>query len=341
MAGGPSTAALAAAVSAAGGLGFLAAGYTTVADVAAEIALVRSQTGAPFGVNLFVPDVANASSARGDQAPPAARAAAVADYRVSLEAEAARYGVELPVPDPADTDGWDEKLALLLRDPVPVVSFTFGCPASDVIARLRKAGSFIIVSVTDADEARAAATLGSDALVVQGPLGGGHRLTHDVRKSPGDDDLGMLLRDVRAVTDLPLIAAAGITRARHIADALAAGASAVQMGTVFLRTPESGASELHKAALASGAFTETTATRAFSGRVARALVNRFLRDHHANAPAAYPEVNQLTRPLRAAAARTGDPDGMSLWAGTGFRDATREPAAALVARLWEETRRIM
>jgi len=341
MAGGPSTPALAAAVSSAGGLGFLAAGYKTTAEVAAEIAGVRALTDAPFGVNLFVPAIANASAARGEEASPDARAAAVAAYRTALLPEAARYGVELSMPDPADTDEWEDKIALLLRHPVPIVSFTFGCPDSGVIARLREEGSFVIVSVTDAEEARAAAMQAPGALCVQGPLGGGHRPTHSVAKTPGADDVLTLLRGIDAVVDIPLVAAGGITRAEQIARMLASGAAAVQMGTVFLRTPESGASAVYKAALGSGAFTETIATRAFSGRVARGLVNRFIRDHDRQAPAAYPEVNQLTRSLRAAAARLGDPDGMSLWAGIGFRDATEEPAAALAARLWAETQRVL
>jgi nitronate monooxygenase len=113
------------------------------------------------------------------------------------------------------------------------------------------------------------------------------------------------------------------------AAALAAGAIAVQCGTAFLRCPESGAHPVHKAALASGQFTGTAMTRAFSGRPARGLVNQFIRDHP-DAPAAYPEINNATRPLRAAAARQGDADRMSLWAGTGFRQATERPAAEII-----------
>jgi nitronate monooxygenase len=148
--------------------------------------------------------------------------------------------------------------------------------------------------------------------------------------------LEVLLRDVRDVCDLPLVAAGGITRREHIVAAMEAGAKAVQIGTVLLRSPESGASPLHKDALVSDRFSETMVTRAFSGRFARGLVNRFMRDYHDVAPAAYPEVNQLTRPLRAAGAAAGDPDGMALWAGTGYRDAPVAPAAEIVASLWDE-----
>jgi nitronate monooxygenase len=340
MAGGPSTPDLAAAVSNAGGLGFLAAGYKSARAVDDEINAIRSKADAAFGVNVFVPASANASRPDPDE-PPTRRAAHVASYRQSLARDAARYQVEMPETDPADTDAWEEKIELLVTARVPVVSFTFGCPDRSVIARLRAAGAWIVVSVTDVEEAFASKRQGADALCVQGPLGGGHRPTHSASKVPSDDDLATLVSDIRAAVDLPLVAAGGITRAEHVVAALNAGAAAVQLGTIFLRCPESGASSIHKHALASEEFTGTTATRAFSGRVARALTNRFIRDHDPEAPAVYPEVNQLTRPLRAAAASAGDAHGLSLWAGTRFRDATTEPAAAIVRRLWAETRDLL
>src|SRR5690606_18742838 len=113
------------------------------------------------------------------------------------------------------------------------------------------------------------------------------------------------------------------------------GASAVQLGTAFLRCPESGAQPAHKAALADPTFSETALTWAFTGRPARGLTNRFM-DEHRDAPAAYPEVHHMTKPLRAAAAKAADPEGMALWAGTGFRRAREIPAAELVAELRAE-----
>jgi nitronate monooxygenase len=141
-----------------------------------------------------------------------------------------------------------------------------------------------------------------------------------------------LLRDVAAVTGLPLIAAGAIMSRQDVRDVLAAGAVAAQCGTAFLRCPESGAQPLHKAALADPAFTATAVTRAFTGRPARGLVNRFMTDHP-DAPAAYPEVHFATRPIRAAAAAAGDTGRLNLWAGEGYRAATTRPAAEIVELL--------
>ncbi len=318
MAGGPSTAGLVIAASAAGALGFLAAGYKTAAAMRAEMDAVRA-AGIPFGVNVFVPGA------------PAADRAAVIRYLAELEPDAAALGVRPGAPDWADDD-WDGKLTALAADPPAAVSFTFGCPEPGVIAALRAAGSQMWVTVTAPEEAALAAARGADGLCVQGPEAGAHRGTFTVPASPPAVPLHRLLRDVAAVTGLPLIAAGGIMSPTDVRAALAGGAVAVQCGTAFLRCPESGASPLHKAALADPAFTATAVTRAFTGRPARGLVNRFMLDHP-DAPGAYPEVHFATRPLRAAAAAAGDTGRMNLWAGEGFRAATARPAAEIVELL--------
>ena len=141
-----------------------------------------------------------------------------------------------------------------------------------------------------------------------------------------------LVAAIRGLTDLPLVAAGGIMEAGSVAAALAAGATAVQCGTASLRCPESGAHPAYKDALADPRFGETAVTRAFSGRPARGLVNAFMLDH-AGAPAAYPEINNAARPLRAAAAKAGDVHRMSLWAGQGYRAATTRPAAEVIDML--------
>src|SRR5262249_40103335 len=152
LAGGPSTPALTAAVVEAGAFGFLGAGYKTPDALRDDIAATRALTGAPFGVNVFVP---------GGAADPSAYAA----YVAALRDEAARHAVALGEPRFED-DAWEAKLELLEADPVAVVSFTFGCPPAAVVARLQAAGSAVWVTVTDADEARLAAGAGADALVV-------------------------------------------------------------------------------------------------------------------------------------------------------------------------------
>src|SRR5690606_30968878 len=238
MAGGPSTPALVREVGAAGGMGFLAAGYKTAEAMRQEIAEVRRTSAAPFGVNLFVPQ------------PCESEPGALDAYRDELQAEADRYGVSLPQPEGGDDDAWDAKIAVLLADPVPVVSFTFGLPSRPVADDLHRAGSLLVATVTSEVEARAAIALGTRAVCVHGPDAGGHRGTPVPRAEPGTTPLTALLTAIRNLTPVPLIAAGGLTAPDSIAEAITAGASAVQLGTAYLRTPESGAKPAHKDALA-------------------------------------------------------------------------------------------
>ena len=248
MAGGVSRPELVAAVSEAGGLGFLAAGYISVAALREQITAVRALTRKPFGVNLFVP---------GD---PDADADALERYRDRLEAEAALYGAKLGDPV-ADDDGWAGKLGVVRDFRVPVVSFTFGCPTKGAVATLKRYVSDVVVTVTSSSEARIAAEVGVDALCVQGPEAGGHRGTFANKPNTDDVSLLPLLRRVSATVDLPLIAAGGLSDGRDVAAVLAAGAKAAQLGTVFLTCPESGANPLHTAALTDTAVPGTATTR--------------------------------------------------------------------------------
>ncbi|MGY0067247.1 nitronate monooxygenase [Streptomyces sp. QTS137] len=326
MAGGVAVPQLVAAVSEAGGLGFLAAGYKTADGMYQEIKQLRGLTGAPFGVNVFMPQ------------PETPDPAAVGVYAHQLAGEAPWYDTELGDPDSGRDDGYDAKLAVLLDNPVPVVSFHFGVPAREVLDTLRRAGTFTLATATTPDEARAVQDAGADAVIAQGAEAGGHQGTH--RDCPETDCSGLgllpLISQVREAVDIPIVAAGGIMHGSQIAAVLAAGASAAQLGTAFLATHESGAHGLHKQALTNPLYTRTELTRAFSGRPARALVNRFLREHGRYAPAAYPDVHHLTAPLRKAAATAGDPQGMALWAGQGHRMARELPAGQLVEVLAAE-----
>lgn len=320
MAGGAATPALVAAVAGAGGTGFLAAGYLTPDALAEQLRAVRDTGTGAFGVNVFVPG------------PPSDPDVA-ASYLPRLEPEAERYGT--PVGAPVhDDDAWAAKIDLLVEAAVPVVSFTFGCPDADVLDRLRAAGSATVVTVTTVEEAREAVARGADGVCAQGAEAGGHRGAFDPARG-GDLALRELLADVVAAVDVPVIAAGGIMSGAGVAGVLDAGAAAAQLGTAFLRCPESGANPVHKAALADPAYTETALTWAFTGRPARGLANRFIAEHPQK-PSAYPEIHHMTKPLRAAAARAGDPGGMALWAGEGFRAATDDPAALVVERLRRE-----
>lgn len=320
MAGGASGPQLAAAVSEAGGLGFLAAGYKTADGMYEEVKQLRGLTSRPFGVNLFMPQTHHADSA------------AVEVYRNQLAGEAAWYETPLGDPEAGRDDGYEAKLAILLDDPVPVVSFTFGCPTRTTLDAFAKAGTLTVVTVTTPEEAQTAQWSGAGAVCVQGIEAGGHQGTH--RDDPESDGAGLgllaLLAQVHETVDLPVIATGGLMRGGQIAAVLAAGADAAQLGTAFLVCPESGANALHKDAMTNPLFVRTALTRAFTGRPARGLVNRFMREHGPYAPSAYPEVHHLTSGLRKAAARVGDPQGMALWAGQGHRLARDLPAATLV-----------
>jgi nitronate monooxygenase len=326
MAGGASGPQLAAAVSDAGGLGFLAAGYKTADGMYQEIKQLRGLTGRPFGVNVFVPQ------------PEHPESGAVDLYIQQLSGEAAWYETELGDPDRGRDDGYDAKLAVLLDNPVRVVSFHFGVPTREVVDSLHRAGTFTLVTATTAEEALAVQQAGADAVIAQGVEAGGHQGTH--RDLPENDGAGIgvlsLVAQIREAVNIPVVAAGGIMRGSQIAAVLAAGASAAQLGTAFLATPESGAHDLHKQALTDPVFPRTELTRAFSGRQARGLVNRFMREHGPYAPAAYPEIHHLTSPLRRAAAKAGDPQGMALWAGQGHRMAREMPAGQLVEVLAAE-----
>jgi nitronate monooxygenase len=277
-------------------------------------------------VNLFLPQ------------PEHAESGAVELYAQQLAGEATWYDTELGDPESGRDDGYDAKLAVLLDNPVPVVSFHFGVPGGEALEALRRVGTYTLVTATTAEEALAAQRAGADAVIAQGVEAGGHQGAH--RDNPETDGAGVgllsLIAQVRETVSLPIVAAGGIMRGSQIAAALAAGASAAQLGTAFLATPESGANALHKQALTDPLFVRTELTRAFSGRPARGLVNRFLREHGPYAPAAYPEVHHLTSPLRRKAAASGDPQGMALWAGQGHRMARGLPAGQLVEVLAAE-----
>ena len=326
MAGGPTTAGLVTAAADAGAVGFVAAGYKSAGAMRAELDAVAAATSRPFGVNVFVPG------------RPTADVAALASYLKAIAADARQVGAE-PGDACWDDDDWPAKIADLIARPVPIVSFTFGCPEPDLVAALRAAGSSVWVTVTDPREAEQAAAAGADCLCAQGAEAGAHRGTFtNPPGARGDADWALpeLIAAVRSVSDLPLVAAGGIMDARGVAGVLAAGASAAQCGTAFLRCQESGAHPAYKAALADPRFAGTAVTRAFSGRQARGLVNSFMTDHR-EAPAAYPEINNATRPIRAAAAAAGDVDRMSLWAGVGYRAATTRPAGEVIDLLCPPT----
>jgi nitronate monooxygenase len=320
MAGGPTTPELAASVSAAGGLGFLAAGYQTADAVEHEFARTRELTGEPFGVNLFFPF-------RDD-----AQDEAIERYIESLREEEDRYGVATGEPLWRD-DEWESKLGLIARERPSVVSFTFGCPEREIVHCLQELGILVWTTVTSPAEAQLALAADVDALVLQGAEAGGHQgafTQHD------DDPLPLLVlvQLVAPMTNRPLIAAGGIATAEAIRAVRVAGARLAQIGSALMLTPEAGTSEPHRAAFRQAG--PTRLTRAFSGKRARGIVNRFMQEHDPDAPIGYPQIHYVTAPLRAAARERGDAGGINLWAGQGYSLAIEAEAGELVERWAEE-----
>ncbi|WP_439028823.1 nitronate monooxygenase [Gordonia terrae] len=321
MAGGPTTPDLVVAAGAAGGMGQLAAGYLTPEKLRADIAAVRAAGTEVFGVNIFVPE-----------SEPIDRDA-VARYRAELVPYARGLGVTLPEVDDLgeDDDHFDAKIRLMCDERIPLVSFAFGCPPPDVFDELHRHGCSVGVTVTTAADAETAREAGADWLVVQGPDAGGHRSVFDRRTTPPTLRLDELIGEVGDRVALPMVAAGGISTADRADEVRALGPVAVQVGTVLLRTTEAGTKPAHAAALADPMRTDTVVTWAFSGRPARALRNLFTDRFSDAAVAEYPAVNTLTGGIRRAA--SSDPDGINLWAGSGFRDAVAESARETITRL--------
>jgi nitronate monooxygenase len=309
MAGGPSTVELAASVCDAGGLGFLAAGYRDPEELRYEIQAMRGRV---FGVNLFVPGRAEVDTD-------------------AVEAYVASLGPGAGEPR-FDDDGWRAKLDVLRdSEPVPVVSFTFGCPPLCEVRALQAHGSEVWVTATSVAEARAARDAGADVLVLQGLEAGGHRGTWvDLEDAEALPLLPLVRLVLASGIELPVVPTGGIADAAGVAAVLAAGAAAAQVGTAFMLAPEAGTHPAHREAIASDR--PTALTRAFTGRLARGLVNRFMTDHP-DAPIAYPHINSATAPLRAAARKRADAESFNLWAGQAHGLAVARPAAETVRAL--------
>ena len=325
---GASSLTLSLAVARAGGLGSIAAGAMTPGEIEAEAAAFRARSDAPFGVNLFVLRPAHPSPAVLDAA---------------LERLAPWYAaLGLPPPGaPNDfAPDFEAQFAALLRAAPPLASFTFDRISADKVAALKAAGSLVVGTATTVAEARAWAEVGADAICAQGAEAGGHRGHFLAETDASLVGTMALVGAVRAAVPLPVIAAGGIMDGRGVAAALALGAAAAQMGTAFLLADEAATSAPWRAAIEAAADDPTRLTRAFSGRHARGVENRFMRELR---PAeddvpAYPVQNRLTGPLRAAAAAAGDAQMLSLWAGQGVKQARRGGAEAMVRIWWDEAK---
>jgi nitronate monooxygenase len=324
---GASGEALAIAVSKAGALGSLAAAGLAPDAIRKSAAAIRAATDRPFLVNIFILKPVDAD--------PAVVKAAMERLAPWREA----FGL----PPQSIPNQWAEpfepQFAALLEAAPPAVSFTFGILSREQVAALQARGSFVMGTATTAAEARAWAEVGADAICAQGFEAGGHRGTF--LKDVSESQVGTLslVSTVREAVDLPVVAAGGITDGKAVAAALAMGAAAAQVGTAYLLSEESMISAPWRKAIAEVGDDATRLTRAFSGRHARGIENRFMREMRAVEPEipAYPIQNALTQELRAAAAKAGSPDALSLWAGQSVALARPGKAAEITERLWRET----
>ncbi|MDL2356446.1 MAG: nitronate monooxygenase [Pseudomonadota bacterium] len=328
MAGGACTPALVAGVSNAGGLGSLAGSLLSPAAIRDQVGQIRALTDRPFLLNFFVQD------------PPAPSEADIAAAAELLRPVWEALGwSELPIPQQWCQDFGAQFEALLALKPA-VASFTFDILSASQVERLHTAGIAVVGTVTTVEEALAWEAVGADAVVASGTEAGGHRGTFLGAQEAATLPARALWPQVAAAVRIPTIAAGGIMTGVDIREALALGAKAVQMGTAFLVTDESGIHPAYKHKLLSGGAQPTRLTRAFSGRYARAIENRFTRQMKAveSQVPAYPVQNALTTSLRAAAAASGDPEWMSLWAGTEVGRARALSVAQLMQTLVAEMR---
>lgn len=326
MAGGPTTTELVAAVSSAGALGSLGAAYLTGAAIRAAVAEIRRRTSRPFAINLFIPEREPLDLARVEAAQ-----AMLAPYRAEL-------GLPTPpVPSPL-TIPFEEQIEATLEARVAGVSFTMGALDPAMVRAFQAQGAVVMGTATTVAEARILEGTGVDAIVAQGSEAGGHRGTF---AAPFERALVGTMALVPQIVDavrVPVIAAGGIMDGRGVAAALALGAAAAQLGTAFLTCAEAGTDPAHRRALVESSDESTTVTRAFSGKPARGLRNRFIEEiePRGEAIAPFPLQNALTRDIRAAATRLGRPELTSQWAGQASAMVRSMSAAELIAALARE-----
>jgi nitronate monooxygenase len=320
---------LAIAVSAAGGMGALAAGGLAPQDISAAVDALRKAVGpAPFSVNLLM----------APRASPEPQAVEAALGRLKPWYE--QLAQPLPAPPNQFAPDFEAQLAALTAAAAPVASFTFDILRREQVDALHRAGSYVVGTATTLAEARAWADVGADGICAQGSEAGGHRGHFLAELDESLVGTFALVGAIRAELDLPVIAAGGIMDGNGVAAALALGAAAAQMGTAFLLADEAATPAPWRGAIRQAGDDPTRLTRAFTGRYARGLENRFMREMRAaeREVPAYPVQNRLTQPLRAAAARAGESEMMSLWAGQAVRQARAGRAGEMVASWWEEAK---
>jgi nitronate monooxygenase len=326
MAGGTTTPDLVAAVSNAGGLGNLGAGYLTPEQLRSTIQKIRELTDKPFGVNLFVPE------------QPEELEETVVQMMDHLNKYHVRYGITQNLSPLQSLEHFGEQVQVLREEKVPVFSFTFGIPSQEVIQAMQQNGTVVIGTATTVEEARHLIMAGVNAIVAQGYEAGGHRGTFLKKVSESLIGTMALIPQIVDHVSVPVIASGGIMDGRGLLASLALGAGAVQMGTAFLASPESGAHKAYKQKILSSNEDSTEITSAYSGKAARGIRTKFMSDmgQYPGTIPVYPIQNVLTREIRQAAAKANDPEYMSLWAGQGLRLAGEQSAETIVKQTIEQ-----
>lgn len=327
MAGGVTTPELVAAVSNAGALGMIGAGYMTADALKSAIQAVKAGTNKPFGVNLFVPEI------------PKVKDGELQRANELLDPVREKLGMEKVHMKPAvDVSVFFEQVEIVIRYQVPVCSFTFGIPPESVIKKLKARGTILIGTATTVEEAILNEKSGMDLVVAQGSEAGGHRGSFEGDFAHAMIGTMALVPQVADAVSIPVIAAGGIMDGRGILSSLILGAEAVQMGTAFLTTAESGAHALHKKAVLSATEDRTVVTSTFSGKPARGIENGFIREmkEYEKELPPYPIQNILTQEIRKTAAKQGNADYLAMWSGQNPRLSRELPADELVHRLARE-----
>ena len=327
MAGGGDTVELVAASSNAGALGCIGAAYLTPEQIIDRGRAVRARTSRPFGVNLFAPmeaPIANDSVLQ-------KAIEAIAPYYQQL-------GLPAPAPPQLPKTSFDDQLPAALECGARLFSFTFGALPPATVKKIKDRGILVAGTATTVSEAKILVETGVDAVIAQGSEAGGHRGTFAAEFESGSIGSMALIPQVADAVPVPVIASGGIMDGRGIASALLLGAAAIQMGTAFLACDESGIPQAYKDAIFSASEHQTRITRAFSGRPARGIINRVLRDYEETPGAVlpFPLQNALTRPLRTEAAKQNCSEYLSLWAGQGLGMARRGSVAQLIEKLAAE-----
>jgi nitronate monooxygenase len=323
--GGLSTVALVSAVSNAGGMGSFGAYMSTPQEISSLVAEIKTKTKHPFALNLWVPQAGEPKQITQEIL---ARSQEILRPFWSILGKTAET-------DPLPIQNFEEQVRALLHAAPPVMSFVMGIPPAWVIEEAKQKKIVIIGTATTVEEALALERAGVDIVVASGSDAGGHRSSFLRPASESLVGTFSLIPQVVDAVKIPVIAAGGIADARGIRAARALGADGVQIGTAFLACEESGASEAHRGALASPEARYTILTRVFSGRLARGIINRFVREMlpFENEIPAFPIQNALTQPLRKAAANQGERDLLALWAGQAASLTRRTTAAQLMKQL--------